>query len=98
MALKTTLWACMQGDSNLANKCLLKLHQLQTDTERQAQITMHSNHQGFNIADARIMSMYAELVKQGVELTPHQHTQMVNRLLKYCEQLVQYEEIVEIIM
>lgn len=91
--LESILWTAMQGDSILANKCLLILYKHQTDHEQATKATHLINDQGFNTADAHILTMYAELITHGVTLTPQQHIAMVQRLLKYCKQLINYEEI-----
>lgn len=91
------LWSCIQGDPELAKKCLLLLYELQTKEEQHLKNTQEVNYLGFNTADAPIMSMYAELIQQGVELTAQQHKSVVKRLLKYCHQLIKFQEITEYI-
>lgn len=64
------------------------LYQWQTADEQDAGDTRHQNMVGFNSADARRLSFYASLMREGKALTPRQIAVAQERLPKYAKQIM----------
>ena len=74
-------------DVDFQAKYLLKLYERQTLDEKQVEHTIHSNKQGFNSADAPILSAIAEDLRHDRPLSPDQKRELTNRMSKYAKQL-----------
>lgn len=66
---------------------LLAIHKLQTYDEQVSRETKHDNGQGFNNADARILSGLVDFYKSRNFLSQNQIAVARERMLKYSNQL-----------
>jgi hypothetical protein len=69
-------------------RALEVLYQWQTADEQIAGDTRHQNMVGFNSADARRLSFYASLLREGKRLNPRQIAVAQERLPKYAKQIL----------
>lgn len=77
-------------DIDFQVKCLELLYQRQTLDEQQVEHTIHSNQQGFNNADAPILSAIAEDLRHERPLNADQRRELANRMSKYVNQLAPF--------
>ena len=66
---------------------LLRVYSWQTQDEQQAEETRESNGKGFNGLDSRILSSFAEQLKERGFLSPKQIAIARKKLLKYSRQI-----------
>ena len=77
----------VQTNDKVLYGALRKLYAQQTADEQKAGETKHHNGVGFNGADARIMSSFAEFLERTGFLTPKQKAVARRKLVKYNKQL-----------
>lgn len=77
----------VQTNDKVLYGALRKLYAEQTSDEQAAGTTKHYNGVGFNGADAKIMSSFAEFLKRTGFLTPKQKAVARRKLVKYNKQL-----------
>ena len=77
----------VQTNDKVLYGALKKLYAEQTSDEQAAGTTKHYNGVGFNGADAKIMSSFAEFLKKTGFLTPKQKAVARRKLVKYNKQL-----------
>lgn len=77
----------VQTNDKVLYGALRKLYAEQTSDEQAAGTTKHYNGVGFNGADAKIMSSFAEFLKRTGFLTPKQKVVARRKLVKYNKQL-----------
>ena len=77
----------VQTNDKVLYGALRKLYAQQTADEQEAGETKHHNGVGFNGADARIMSSFAEFLERTGFLTPKQKAVARRKLVKYNKQL-----------
>lgn len=77
----------IQTNDKVLYGALRKLYAEQTSDEQAAGTTKHYNGVGFNGADAKIMSSFAEFLKRTGFLTPKQKAVARRKLVKYNKQL-----------
>lgn len=77
----------VQTNDKVLYGALRKLYAEQTSDEQAAGTTKHYNGVGFNGADAKIMSSFAEFLKKTGFLTPKQKAVARRKLVKYNKQL-----------
>lgn len=77
----------VQENDKVLYGALRKLYAEQTSDEQAAGTTKHYNGVGFNGADAKIMSSFAEFLKKTGFLTPKQKAVARRKLVKYNKQL-----------
>lgn len=80
----------MKGDQEFLERCIMLVYQHQTDQEQQVRTTQEINHQGFNKADAPLMTKMAEQLMLGHHLTPLQVEVAEAVMGKYARQLGNY--------
>lgn len=78
----------IQTDPRWTIRALMRLHELQTPTERETHIATYHNNVGFGRIDSEPLSHIAEKVESGESLTPAQIKFLQKRLPKYAAQLV----------
>ena len=77
----------VQTNDKVLYGALRNLYNEQTADEQRAGDTKHNNGVGFNGADARILSSFAEFLKRTGFLTPKQRAVARRKLVKYNKQL-----------
>jgi len=81
------LQVMLSHDMDFQVKCLELLYRKQTPDEQQMETSVYQNEQGFNSADAAILSVIAEDLRHGNGLTPRDRDELSVRLPKYAKQL-----------
>ena len=78
----------IRKDRDFGCSALLSIYSLQTDDEKENNVTLEKNSAGFNATDAPEMSRYARLVMklQGISATEYQNISAV--LMKYAGQIL----------
>lgn len=77
----------VQTNDKVLYGAIRKLYAEQTADEQRAGETKHNNGVGFNGADSRIMSSFAEFLKRTGFLTDKQKAVARKKLVKYSKQL-----------
>lgn len=77
----------IQTNDKVLYGALRNLYNEQTEDEKAEGDTKHNNGVGFNGADAKIMSSFAEFLKRTGFLTPKQKAVARRKLVKYNKQL-----------
>lgn len=77
----------VQTNDKVLYKALERLYDEQTVDEKRAGETTHNNGVGFNGADSKIMSSFAEFLKRTGFLTDKQKAVARKKLVKYNKQL-----------
>lgn len=71
-------------------RALMRLYSFQTEEERLSFTTKNHNNRGFNSADAKILTSFAEFYKKTGFLTPKQKQIARHKLAKYSKQLYEF--------
>lgn len=77
----------IQVNDKVLYNVLIKLYNEQTSDEQAAGETKHHNGVGFNGADSKIMSSFAQFLKKTGFLTDKQKAVARKKLVKYTKQL-----------
>jgi hypothetical protein len=72
-----------------ATRALVRLYQQQTAEEQTAESTIDRNGRGFNTADAKLLSSFAQQLLEGRSLSEKQMKIAFARLPKYAAQLLE---------
>jgi hypothetical protein len=85
---KLLIEVMLSHDIDFAIRCMLMLYQRQTLDEQQAEQSTHQNQRGFNSADAPVLSVYCEAVRNEQPITVFDSADIRARMHKYATQLV----------
>lgn len=72
---------------NWLERAISAIHRFQVEDEKQEKQTKYKNSVGFNIADSRLLSSFAESINAGLHLTPEQVEVAKSKMVKYARQL-----------
>jgi hypothetical protein len=79
----------LQTNDRAVERALVALYRRQTALEQHSRETLTDNGQGFNAADARILTIYAQGLLDGQTLQAHELKFARERLVKYAGQLLE---------
>lgn len=84
---KSSIQALLANNDRAVVRAVKAIYERQTDDEKQSEATHKDNGVGFNYADARLGSYYAQYIARKGTLTGH-HLQKARRMMmKYWRQL-----------
>lgn len=83
-----TLKARIKGDREAAVKAMLVIFERQTEDEKRAEVTSHSNGVGFGGADAEILTSFAKQYLQRGTLSEKQTALVLKKMSKYAGQII----------
>jgi hypothetical protein len=75
-------------DIDFASRQLLRLYEYQTTDEQQIENSVHQNKVGFNAADAPVLSLIAEAMRNGDRISAADQAEILSRMKKYAKQMV----------
>lgn len=83
-----TITALLNSNDRAVEKAILAIYNRQTEDEKSAQTTRHSNNVGFSGADASTGTYYAQWIKRGNHLTGKHLDRARKMAVKYRKQLL----------
>lgn len=86
---RDSIRALLQSNDRAVQRAIVAIYRRQTATEQNAQETLEDNGIGFNAADARILTGYAQMLLKGHPLLPAELGEARQRILKYGGQLLE---------
>ena len=88
-ALRAVFKSRLRKDIPYRHWAVLRLYEMQTYDEQEAQETKHYNEVGFSSGDAKDLSRIARKLINGHELLPKEERELVTRLQKYWRQFIE---------
>lgn len=80
----------LKTNDTYALRGLMVIYNRQTPDEKYSRQTKYHNDRGFTAPDAKRLTSYGYLVKNGYSLTDAQLNDLRNRMVKYASQLMDY--------
>lgn len=84
---KNKIKSLIQTDDRAAKRALLRIYEYQTQDEQNTLDTKWRNGVGFNGCDSFILSIYAQKVQKGFELSQKQMELLRRKIVKYSGQI-----------
>jgi hypothetical protein len=78
------------SDDQALKNALLRIYSFQTEDEKRAHHTTHTNGKGFNGTDAEILTSFAKQLENKGWLSPKQIILARKKMVKYSRQIFEY--------